>query len=100
VNNRVIVINFLLIIFIVFEGFMIFQLWSSEASLPKDQTKGSVNPEKFEAVSLFQKETIPLSVYDEIIRDNLFASDRKEFVPKPVEPEPKSELRPKQGLSP
>ncbi len=92
-NNRIIGINFLLMMFMIFEGFMIFQLWSSEASLPKDETKGSVNPEKFEAVSLFQVKTIPLSAYDEIIRDNLFASDRKEFVPKPIEPEPKPELK-------
>lgn len=92
-NNRIIIINFLLIIFVVFEIFMIFQLGSSETSL--DEKKGPVNPEKFEVVSLYQRKNTPLSAYDTITRDNLFAADRKEFIPKAIEPEPTPEVEAK-----
>lgn len=93
-NNRIIIINLLLIIVVVFEIFMIFQMGSSETALSKDEKKGPVNPEKFEAVRLYQKNNTPLSAYDAITRDNLFAPDRKEFIPKAVDPESKPESEP------
>ena len=94
-NNRIVIINFLLIVFVIFEGFMIFQLWSSESSFSGDETMAQVTPEKFETAALFKKKNTPLSAYNDIVRDNLFAPDRKEFIPQPEpEPEPEPETEP------
>lgn len=93
-SRRIFFINFILVILVIIEIFSIIHLWSSDGSLSEFVNTDSIKPLKFKGSRILHRGKLPISVYDNIVKKNLFASDRKEYIKELVVSKPEPEVKP------
>lgn len=94
-NNRIVLINVILVAVILAESFMVIRLWSAEDTVVTAAKKASSKTSGAHVAHSYSSRNMPpLSSYVDITKYNLFSPERQEYIPevREVVPEPKEEV--------